>query len=119
MRGKIRDQQVPWYESNLLWGPVSLGAGILLAVVAAMKHDLRWLLCFAAPFFVFAAWSLLKRWLRRWWLVAVLVSCTLLICGSLYGLGIWLGKPDQVESGGKAAKPGKAAIYFGEGPGTG
>ena len=36
------------FESNLFWGPTALGAGIVLAVVAAMKHDLRWLLYFAA-----------------------------------------------------------------------
>lgn len=34
-------RQVPGYESNLVWGPLALGAGILLSVVAAMKHDLR------------------------------------------------------------------------------
>ncbi len=84
MDEKSKDQQVAWYESNLLWGPVALGAGILLAVVAAMKHDLRWLLYFAAPCFVFATWSLLKRWLRRLWLIASVLVCALLICGGLY-----------------------------------
>jgi len=38
------NQAAPWYESNMVWGPVALASGIVLAVVAAMKHDLRWLL---------------------------------------------------------------------------
>lgn len=52
---------VPWYESNLFWGPLALAGGILLTVVAAMKHDLTWLLWFAWVCFGVVIWWLARR----------------------------------------------------------
>jgi hypothetical protein len=39
------------HESNLVWGPLGIGSSIVLTVIAAMKHDLR--------FLFFAAWPVL------------------------------------------------------------
>lgn len=97
MDEKIAEQQVPWYETNLFWGPAAIGVGIVLAVVAAMKHDLIWLLYFAAPCFIFAAWALLKRWLKRRQLVLSVVVAGVLICGAGYWTRVWLGKPDTEQ----------------------
>lgn len=84
----------PWYESNLFWGPVALGAGILLTVVAAMKHDLRWLLWLAWPSFVFAFWTVIKCVnpvrVRR----IAIGACVVVVGTGLYGMGIWLRIPE-------------------------
>jgi len=97
-----------WYESNLFWGPMALGISILLTVIGAIKHDLRWLLWFAAPCFTIGFWALIKRWLRRGWLVLSVVFAGLLICLGLYRVHGWLGTPnaeqvgDETESGSQA-----------------
>lgn len=91
------NKTVPWYESNLFWGPAALGVGILLTVVAAMKQDLRWLLWFAAPCFLLVSWSAVKQIERaglKWLLMSV---CFLVICGSLYGMHLWL-RPQNPSS---------------------
>jgi hypothetical protein len=80
----------PWYESNLFWGLVALGAGILLTVVAAMKHDLRWLLWLAWPCFVFASWTVIKRVKRVWVRRIAAGACIVVVGAGLYGMGIWL-----------------------------
>jgi hypothetical protein len=41
------------HESNLVWGPIGIGCSIVLTVVAAMPHDLRFLFLVAWPCFVF------------------------------------------------------------------
>jgi hypothetical protein len=74
----------PWYESNVLWG----GNGIVLVVVAAMMHNLCWLLCFAWACFVYTVWNGTRTLSRRRWLWfsvgVVLVSIALL------GLKVWI-----------------------------
>jgi len=52
-----QNQESPLYESNLLWGAVS----ILLIVVAAMSHDLRWLLFLALIPAIFLIWRIAKH----------------------------------------------------------
>ena len=86
---------IPWYESNLVWGPISLGVGILLTVVAAMKHDLRWLLWFALPCLLFASWSAAKYASRAWLRWLIMGVCMLVLCGGLYATGVWLGSPEE------------------------
>jgi hypothetical protein len=63
-----------WYEGNMFWGPFSLGVGIVLTVVAAMRHDLRWLLLFAGACFVVAGWRIAKAIGRRVSLVTLLIA---------------------------------------------
>ena len=41
--------KVPLYEFPVFLAFFPAGLGIVLTVVAAMKHDIRWLLWFAAP----------------------------------------------------------------------
>jgi hypothetical protein len=97
---KVRSQIIPasipaviagdppkWYQSTLLWGAGSLGAAIVLTVVAAMKHDIRWLLWIAIPLFVVAFWELVGyltriRWARS---VATAVAGLVITC-----LLVWL-----------------------------
>lgn len=104
----IKEQPVPWYETNLFWGPLALGVGILLAVVAAMKHDLKWLLYFAAPCFVFAAWALLRRWVKSWLLALCVLVAAVLIVAAGYWMIVRLGKPDTVQT--PAPEPPKEQV---------
>jgi len=86
---------VPWYESNLLWGPVALGVSILLTVVAAMMHDLRWLLWLALPCFLFACWSVGKGRTRPWWRWTLLAVYLVLACGGLYLISVRLRPTEE------------------------
>jgi hypothetical protein len=79
----------PWYESNLLWGAV----GVIIAVIAGGKHDLRWLFLLAWPCLSFPMWRLANR--TRWGL-PVGVSGVVLIGGGLLALSIWL-KPAAIS----------------------
>lgn len=87
--------KTPWYESNLFWGPVSLVAGIILTVVAAMTHDLRWLLLFAWGCFGVTAWSLAKRTAST---RIVFVLSMLLVGTCLLLLSDWLKPPLSPEA---------------------
>lgn len=60
---------VPWFESNLFWGPVALVAGLILTALA--NHNLRWLLWLAWPCTVLVVVWLAKR-TREFWPVAVM-----------------------------------------------
>ena len=95
--------QPPWYESNLFWGPVALAVGIVLTVVAAMKHDLRCLLWFAWACFEVAIWSLARR-TRRALLASILILDGVLVGGGLLGINHWL-HPEQVSTAGPTLKP--------------
>jgi hypothetical protein len=48
-------------QSTLLWGCISTALAILIAVVAAMIHDIRWALFAAWPFAVFAVWEFTRH----------------------------------------------------------
>jgi hypothetical protein len=94
MAEKPTSEGVPWFESNLFWGPLGLASGIILTVVAAMKHDLRWLLWFAWPCFGVAIWWLAKR-TREVFLVSIFGIT--LTGGGLLWLSHWL-RPEQVST---------------------
>ena len=49
-----------WHDSNPLWAPVAIGIGMVLAVIAAMTKDIRWLLAFAWPFLAFGIWGVCR-----------------------------------------------------------
>jgi hypothetical protein len=80
-------RNTPWHESNLLWGPLALAIAIILTVIAAAKHDLRWLLWFAWPCSGVAIWWLAKR-TREVWPITLLGSALAGVC--LLYLGNWL-----------------------------
>jgi hypothetical protein len=85
------------HESNLVWGPIAIGCSIVLPVVAAMKHDLRFLFFVAWPCFTFGVWHLCKRIPYKalsYWTVGI--SCVL-VAGALWGLNLWLA-PHQTET---------------------
>jgi hypothetical protein len=86
--------RTPWYESNLVWGPVNFGTGIVLAVVAAMKHDLRWLLIFAWVCLSLAAFfGSRQAKLRRRLLAIVAVAAAVLFGCLLLVINHWLQPP--------------------------
>jgi hypothetical protein len=77
----------PWYESNLLWGPVSIVATIVLTIIAAVKHDFRWLLILAWPVSGVAIWWAAKR-TREVWPITILGI--MMSGGGLLWLNSWL-----------------------------
>jgi len=84
----------PWYESNLLWGPVAIALSIILTVVAAKLRDVRWLLWIAAPPFTFGFWAICRpltsRLLRR----SLVALAGVIVCCSLFLLYRYLPRPD-------------------------
>ena len=69
---------------------------IIIAVVAAMVKDLRWLLIFALPFAAIAAWEFISYFTksnrRKIWLTLI---TTILVAISLVGLYVRLKPPQQ------------------------
>ena len=72
------------HESNLVWGPLGIGSSIVLTVIAAMKHDLRFLFFAAWPCFVFGLWRLC-----RYIPYKRLAGWIVLICGVVLAIGLW------------------------------
>ena len=72
------------HESNLVWGPLGIGSSIVLTVIAAMKHDLRFLFFAAWPCFVFGLWRLC-----RYIPYKRLASWVVLVCGVAIAIGLW------------------------------
>jgi hypothetical protein len=89
--------KVQWYESASFWGFFSLGAGIVIAVIAAMEKDIRWLFWLASPCFIVSAWSLFRSWLggRPLWLCTFIAG--LFIVGGLFWMNAWLRPKPEVE----------------------
>ena len=110
MDEQIADEQqptlphAPWFESNILWSPVTAGIGTLLTVVAAMKHDLRWLLIFAWVCFVVAAWVIAGRFRARWWITTV---AAVGIGLAFFWMNAWLRPSSEIAggAGGMATAP--------------
>ena len=114
----IKEPKLPWYESAF-WFFLSLAFGIFFTVVAAMRHDIRWLLWFSALFFIISAWILAKKWLigLRLWMTTV-VAAVLIISGITW-MYVWLrpteektASPSQVsmQGGNPTATPNKQEV---------
>lgn len=71
-----------------------MGAAIVLTVVAAMKHDLRWLLWLAWPSFVFAFWTIIKCVNRVWVRRVAVGACVVVVGTGLYRMDVWLRIPE-------------------------
>lgn len=98
---RIPGHHTPWYESNLLWAPVTLGVGTILTVVAAMKHDLRWLLIFAWVCFAVAAWVIGRRLSRVWWITGIAAF-------ALTGIFLWMNwwlRPPMANTSSATSQP--------------
>lgn len=54
---KLEPPESPWYESNLIWGPVAF----ILSAIPSINHDLRWFLWLAWPCFGLVIWRLSKK----------------------------------------------------------
>jgi hypothetical protein len=93
----VAEDKTAWYESNLLWGPLALAGAIVLTVVAATKHDLRWLLWFAWPCFAICIWWVAKLTKEKW---IVTVLGTAIAGAALLWLSSWLRPepPQQVKA---------------------
>jgi hypothetical protein len=74
-------------QSTFFWGCVALVAAIVFTVLAAMIHDIRWLLVLAWPFAVFAAWEFARTCTKRSDVVRAVTNASAIIAG--VGLG-WL-----------------------------
>ena len=81
----------PLYERNSFVFPASTAITIILTVIAAMKHDLRWLLIIAWPVGGLCIWSLSNaifnatRHKFSWIVVGIAVFAL-----ALFGLNMWL-----------------------------
>lgn len=88
------------HESNLVWGPIGIACSIVLTVVAATKHDLRFLLWFAWPCFLLGVWRLSLhipyRALSYWATAVVGIAAAI----GLYSLGGWLNPEQPVRPSG-------------------
>lgn len=87
------------HESNLFWGPISIGLSIVLTVVAAMKNDLRFLFWGAWLFFSFGAFHLSRRIRYKALSLWVAFVSSILVGFSLYGLSGWLQPVKSAPSG--------------------
>jgi hypothetical protein len=55
------DSKPPWYESNMIWGPLSVIVAIALTLVPALMHEFKWLLGIAWLVSLLPIWWLAKR----------------------------------------------------------
>jgi hypothetical protein len=93
------------WERNSFWGSLSLGIGIVLTVVAAMKHDIRWLLILAGPFFLLALWALVKQLKGYWTKIVIMAVGAIAISGGLYCLNVWVSPPPILTDKTSAPNP--------------
>lgn len=77
------DSKPPWYESNLLWGPLTVIVAIALAVVPALLHEFKWLLGIAWLVSLLPIWWLAKR-THEVWIVLILGA---VLSAALFGAG--------------------------------
>ena len=77
----------PALQSTFFWGCIAMVAAIVLAVVAAMIHDIRWVLIFAWPFAIFAAWEFARICSTKKSVVLSAAGIAIVITGVLLG---WL-----------------------------
>jgi hypothetical protein len=86
-------QKTPWYESTLLWGAIGAACGIVLAVLAALVRDSRWLLFVACPFIWLSLWAGSKSVNPKIAKVMLLVLVCLLFAWGLWWLYMALETP--------------------------
>lgn len=91
----VGSQQLPWYESTLLWGAFGAAVAIVLTVVAAMTKDLRWMLILAWPFFVLSLWAMVKNLPSQYPRRVLTIASSLIVAVSLYWLHVYLKPLEQ------------------------
>ncbi len=74
-----------FWEKNLFWGPLGLGASIILMLLAIMR-DVRWLLFFSFPLLIGSLWVALKELLSGWYRIAVFVGASVVIAWGHFAL---------------------------------
>jgi hypothetical protein len=92
----VAEKEPPWYETGRFWGGFTTAISIVLAVVAAMLKDVRWLLFAALPFLVLS-WGVVCKPLKasRWhWRRALLSFLTVITGVGLCVIYIKLSKPE-------------------------
>lgn len=86
-------------QSTFLWGCVGAFLAIILTVIAAMSHDIRWLLGFAWPFMTFAVWEFARTGLSNKKMIAgITVGGAILSIGALGWLYTSLAPSHEVKS---------------------
>ncbi len=88
------EPRAPFYERNPFWACVTTAAGIILCVIAAMRHDVRWLLWFAWLLLCAGAWLAVRAIPNKILRVILAVVLWCAIGFGLYGLNLWLKPPD-------------------------
>jgi hypothetical protein len=79
----------PWYQSTLFWGCVGAFLAIVLTVLAAMMHDVRWVLAFAWPFAAFAAWEFARTYFSRKIVIWTTTGIVALVSGFFLAGSTW------------------------------
>jgi len=87
------------HESNLVWGPFSMFASMVITVIGSMKHDLRWLLLLAWPFWVLPMWKISQHLRFRNSRYLTSIGLSLIGAIGLYALASWLKPPDITNDG--------------------
>lgn len=85
-----KSNENPWWERNSFWGWFSLGIAIVLTVIAAMRHDVRWLLILSFPCFLGALWALVRQIETSWKKVTIMLVGAIMISGGLHRLYVWV-----------------------------
>lgn len=89
----------PLRQSTLLWGSLGVFASIVLAVMAAVKHDLRWLLGIAYPFAVLIIFEVVGYLpLSKRTRIASTIVASVAVAGGLGRLySAWTPTPEQAH----------------------
>ena len=91
-------------QSTLLWGSGSLALAIIITVVAAMTHDIRWALFFSIPFAGFAGWEFTRTLVDNKRASIIATISTILAWSAMMGfLDDWLSPPAKLVNGTYAA----------------
>ena len=85
-------EELPWYESNLFWVPVTTVVGIILTVAAAIKNDLLWLLWVAYLLACYPLWVISQNLLRcgRGFRIGMFFSLVMFVGLGFLALNQWL-----------------------------
>lgn len=96
--GNKTPSQEKHHESNWVWGPYGICGGLVAGAIAGMKHDIRWFLWVALPFFALGTWKLTRQIpysrLRTFGFVVIVISAAI----GLYRLNAWLAPVPIPES---------------------
>jgi hypothetical protein len=93
-------------QSTFFWGCAGAVLAIVLTVVAAMAHDIRWLLGIAWPFAMFAIWEFARTWFAKRVHIVAITGAGMILSGLLLGcLYRSLSPTETIPPVAKASQP--------------